>query len=752
MRLIQLAAACVVCLAGAEDAKKPILNYTPAACADEITIDADYPGGNIVVERIAGDTVSLHQDLRDTGRWWFYWNFRVSDPAAGRTLTFRFTNRNVFGTQGPAVSVDDGLTWSWLGTKTVKGNSFSYTFPPDTESVRFAFALPYQEADLRRFLAQHKGNKHLVVHELCKTRKGRSVERIHIGKLDGQPAHRALITCRHHACESTASYVVEGMMEALLANTDDGKWLRENVEVMVVPFMDKDGVEDGDQGKGRKPRDHCRHYVGTYKAKCRGSFGWRDDHHFAWVLRALVPQYMSNPAAYQRMPRQVNYEQPQAGKWGALEPYDEDAPDIVKLIHWGADVTVTQELTHEFLKGELAYFLYAWPMLKQWLPQQNYDAVLAFVEEHWGKARADRKYPYDTSPEHNLFALKTKLGTTKGELPPGHSIMPNLLMYEVATRDGLPGADKYIDAARAQVDWIVKNLDWEDPQTTKGQRMSEHITMTSLAAFLQLCPEKAPPGLREKIQQWARVMVRRSENMWDFRKLTDDGQWTPSGEKRTMWNEPGNVVGLPAALLAAAPFVEEASVKDRLHELAWSHMDNCFGRNPCGRHFSYDAPREVEGVEHGWHSYHPSGIGQLAEVRFVLDGAPKHVHYPYHPERGNYGWTEGWVNFNTAFNVSLAYVTKADTNLELQQVGDEILVRLRAPLNFDTTEEEPVTLTVKGPNSVPVTLTETSPASGEHIGRVSLSDLGAKPGDTVTCSYGFGYLATEACPGPATFE
>jgi hypothetical protein len=238
-----------------------MLLSSTAACAAELTIDADYPGGNIVVDKIDDNTVTLHQDLRDTGRWWFYWNFRVSG-AAGRTVTFRFTNKNVFGTQGPVVSKDGGLTWSWLDTKTVKATSFSYRFAPDAKSVRFAFALPYQKADLGRFLARHKGNRHLAVRELCKTRKKRSVERIHIGRLDGQPNHRVLITCRHHACESTASYVVEGMMSALLAKTDDGKWLRENVEVMVVPFMDKDGVEDGDQGKGRKPRDHCRDYVG----------------------------------------------------------------------------------------------------------------------------------------------------------------------------------------------------------------------------------------------------------------------------------------------------------------------------------------------------------------------------------------------------------------------------------------------------------------------------------------------------------
>ncbi len=179
-----------------------------------------------------------------------------------------------------------------------------------------------------------------------------------------------------------------------------------------------------------------------------------------------------------------------------------------------------------------------------------------------------------------MFALKTRLGTTKGELPPGHSVMPNLLMYEVAKqcletnarlpvpnlgeidgetgfalcrqfqsplrRDKLPDAEKIFNAAHRQVQWMVENLDWDGPQTTKGQRMSEHVTMTGLACFLQLHPDRTPAGLRKKINDWARVAVRRSNNMWDFRRLTDAGRWTPSGAKHTMWNESGNVVGFPA--------------------------------------------------------------------------------------------------------------------------------------------------------------------------------------------------------------
>ena len=58
-----------------------------------------------------------------------------------------------------------------------------------------------------------------------------------------------------------ASYVVEGVMEAAMADDAVGRWLRENVDFLFVPFMDTDGVEDGDQGKNRKPHDHNRDYV-----------------------------------------------------------------------------------------------------------------------------------------------------------------------------------------------------------------------------------------------------------------------------------------------------------------------------------------------------------------------------------------------------------------------------------------------------------------------------------------------------------
>jgi hypothetical protein len=504
-----------------------------------------------------------------------------------------------------------------------------------------------------------------------------------------------------------------------------------------------------------------RHHVGNDRNVCRGSFGWRDDHHFGWELHTLVPQYLSNPSAYERMPRQVKYEKPKDKTlWGALEPYNDDAPDIVKLIHWGADVIVTQKLAHEHIKAQLAYFLYAWPALKEHLPARNYQIVRDYAFGIWTKPDKDRDYPYDESSGHNLLALKTGIGSTKGGLPPGFSIEPNLMMHEVAKRENRPDADIYFDAAYKQAEWMIQNLDWNDPLTTKGQRMSEFLTITGLAHFLREYPDRAPAGLKSKINEWAEVIVRRSDNLWDFRKLDDKDGWTPMGDSPQKWNEPGNVIGLPAAILAAREFITDADTQSRLDQIVWSHFDNMFGRNPVGRHYSFDAPREIEGVEHGWFRFYPGGIGRLADARFVIDGSPKNAHYPYHPEKGDIGWTEGWIQFNVCYNISLSYLAWSESKIELARQGNELVIRLTAPLNFDYNQVETGTVIIASGqgDQERVTVTEDSPNSSTFTGRIKLEpDQPVTPGDnriqyksgtTLKVSHGFGYLGRHATLKP----
>ena len=232
-----------------------------AADLKSIRVDAAIPGGNIIVDSIQGDAITVHRDLRDTGADWFYYYFRVLD-AGGHNITVNFTENNPMTAFGPAVSTDRGATWKWLGAENVTGATFRYAVPHNAKEVRFCIAMPYMDANLKAFLKLHQSNPNLRVTTLCKTKKGRDTEALYLGRLDGKSEFRALITARHHSCEMMASWAVQGIMESILAETPDGKWLRERVEFLVVPFMDKDGVEDGDQGKNRLPWDHNRDYAG----------------------------------------------------------------------------------------------------------------------------------------------------------------------------------------------------------------------------------------------------------------------------------------------------------------------------------------------------------------------------------------------------------------------------------------------------------------------------------------------------------
>lgn len=231
-----------------------------AAFAD-LRVDADIPGGNILVDKIDGNVVHLRQDQRDTDYPWFYWHFRVLG-AQGRTLEFRFTRGPVLGPRGPAVSRDAGKNWTWLGADANQAG-FRFAFAAADADVRFCFGIPYLQTNLDEFLKRRRANNSLKVETLCRSRKGRAVELLRLGRLDGKADRCALLTARHHACEMPAGFALEGLIDAVLADMADGRWLRDHVEFWIVPFVDMDGVEDGDQGKLRKPHDPWLDYAGT---------------------------------------------------------------------------------------------------------------------------------------------------------------------------------------------------------------------------------------------------------------------------------------------------------------------------------------------------------------------------------------------------------------------------------------------------------------------------------------------------------
>lgn len=236
------------------------------AAVGGIEVRCDYPGGNVKVVGIdeTNGVVNVAPDLRDTQGKWFYFYFTLRG-AAGRTIHFRFPNDGYqyLSSLGPAISRDGGVSWSWLrpdGTRHEPANAFDYTFGPDENETRFAVSIPYMQKDWDAFIAKWSG-RGVERGVLCKSQSGsRDTELARI-LCRGRAEWLFVFTARHHACEASANPPMEGVLEEILSGSPEGEWIRDRADCVFVPFMDKDGVENGDQGKNRRPYDHNRDYL-----------------------------------------------------------------------------------------------------------------------------------------------------------------------------------------------------------------------------------------------------------------------------------------------------------------------------------------------------------------------------------------------------------------------------------------------------------------------------------------------------------
>ena len=206
-------------------------------------IHADFECGNIKVLEQDGDRICLQNEMRDTEGDWFYWAFCV-EGAQGRTLTFTLDKKWV-GYHGAAVS-HDLIHWHWTDSRESE-SSFTYSFGETEEKVYLAHDLVYSPSRLDTVLKELQ----LTAQTLCQSRRGRDVPFLRVG----QGSRNIVLTSRHHACESTGTYVLEGFVREYLASPIEDTCL------LIVPMIDYDGVCDGDQGKNRAPHDHNRDYI-----------------------------------------------------------------------------------------------------------------------------------------------------------------------------------------------------------------------------------------------------------------------------------------------------------------------------------------------------------------------------------------------------------------------------------------------------------------------------------------------------------
>ena len=309
-------------------------------------------------------------------------------------------------------------------------------------------------------------------------------------------------------------------------------------------------------------------------------------------------------------------------------------------------------------KEQLAYYLYLAPELiaRGWEKEEFYQNVRDYTISVWGKDEQPTNYQtqryWVDGTNHDLYSVQKVFGGLKGSQPMGHSIVPNLMMYEVAKRDGLGDetTNKFLKAAIENCKYTIGNDDGNDicdPYFCKGQRMSEYVTIPALDYFVEMCPggETLKAQVKDKIAQWATVNIARGNSLWDIRKAVcladlssytfhtsgntiDQEYWTGAAyaladrqnPSTTPKNEPGNQAGLQAVMYAAARVLEDdAETTNRLHALGVAAIDDLFGRNPTGTSAFYDVARDFVGGDAGWYKQYQGGAGRLEGCTAVID-------------------------------------------------------------------------------------------------------------------------------------
>jgi hypothetical protein len=191
--------------------------------------------------------------------------------AGGRKVRFVWLNAHLcLGTGSaeamanvrPVVRLGDG-DWQRVNgvevhERPLGGHFLAFTTPAPCPRVQAAFCYPYGPDDLKTTLRATKGFWEVATIGL--TGKGRELLRLHAPADRRRPGRPGVyIVARQHAGEVPGTWVLDGILRAVAREHSPGRLRR--IEWWAVPFVDLDGVVEGNYGKDCFPIDFNRSWA-----------------------------------------------------------------------------------------------------------------------------------------------------------------------------------------------------------------------------------------------------------------------------------------------------------------------------------------------------------------------------------------------------------------------------------------------------------------------------------------------------------
>ena len=156
------------------------------------------------------------------------WNGKPGSPVSDRSNCFIST---------------DGQNWSALPAEKIGGNRLQIQVEMTTDRLYLARLEPYRLSDLENLLTLIASHPYVAVTPIGKTVEGRRLELVRVGRPDAP--YRVLLRARSHPWEPGGNWLVQGLIQKLLDDTDLTNRCLDHYCVYIIPMASKDGVARG---------------------------------------------------------------------------------------------------------------------------------------------------------------------------------------------------------------------------------------------------------------------------------------------------------------------------------------------------------------------------------------------------------------------------------------------------------------------------------------------------------------------------
>jgi Zinc carboxypeptidase len=181
-----------------------------------------------------------------------HWNFLVeAEQGSEQVLVIKGFENIWNGQPGSAVSEEtscylspDGYSWKPVETEFLSGGALKVRVYMESDSMQVARLQPYRISDLDQLITGLLDNPLAEIIPIGKTVCNRELKVIRIGHEDA--AHRIFLRGRAHPWEPGGNWVIEGLINSLLKNSENNQRpFLEEYCLYVLPMANMDGVSYG---------------------------------------------------------------------------------------------------------------------------------------------------------------------------------------------------------------------------------------------------------------------------------------------------------------------------------------------------------------------------------------------------------------------------------------------------------------------------------------------------------------------------